>query len=111
MPVFKFRFRVSVGNLDLLSFPTRRSSDLRVVMLHLGHGHVEITPQLILQAPQHLPLVLQRLCIRDVQSLKDKDRKSTRLNSSHANSSYAVFFLKKKRLVDKEKGIGEDVAA
>src|SRR5438874_7864307 len=36
-------------------------------MLHLGHGHVEITPQLILQAPQHLPLVLQRLCIRDVQ--------------------------------------------
>src|SRR3712207_8568850 len=27
-----------------------------------------------------------------------KDRKSTRLNSSHANISYAVFCLKKKRL-------------
>src|SRR3712207_8770623 len=26
------------------------------------------------------------------------DRKSTRLNSSHANISYAVFFLKKKKL-------------
>src|SRR3712207_8006026 len=26
----------------------------------------------------------------------DGDRKSTRLNSSHANISYAVFFLKKK---------------
>src|SRR5947209_9250953 len=26
-----------------------------------------------------------------------RDRKSTRLNSSHANSSYAVFCLKKKR--------------
>src|SRR3712207_7715645 len=25
------------------------------------------------------------------------DRKSTRLNSSHANKSYAVFFLKKKK--------------
>src|SRR3712207_9013365 len=28
------------------------------------------------------------------------DRKSTRLNSSHANISYAVFCLKKKRLYD-----------
>src|SRR3712207_8049476 len=28
---------------------------------------------------------------------RDPDRKSTRLNSSHANISYAVFCLKKKR--------------
>src|SRR5258707_11921862 len=28
----------------------------------------------------------------------DRDRKSTRLNSSHANISYAVFCLKKKNL-------------
>src|SRR3712207_7410945 len=28
----------------------------------------------------------------------NKDRKSTRLNSSHANISYAVFCLKKKKL-------------
>src|SRR3712207_7363927 len=28
----------------------------------------------------------------------DKDRKSTRLNSSHANISYAVFCLKKKNI-------------
>ena len=27
----------------------------------------------------------------------DRDRKSTRLNSSHANISYAVFCLKKKK--------------
>src|SRR3712207_8817082 len=33
---------------------------------------------------------------------KDRDRKSTRLNSSHANISYAVFCLKKKecKLID-----------
>src|SRR3712207_8801473 len=31
------------------------------------------------------------------QELIDKDRKSTRLNSSHANISYAVFCLKKKK--------------
>src|SRR5215203_441759 len=29
--------------------------------------------------------------------VRDEDRKSTRLNSSHANTSYAVFCLKKKR--------------
>src|SRR3712207_7783013 len=29
----------------------------------------------------------------------NKDRKSTRLNSSHANISYAVFCLKKKQLI------------
>src|SRR3712207_7274033 len=29
-----------------------------------------------------------------------EDRKSTRLNSSHANISYAVFCLKKKKLLD-----------
>src|SRR3712207_8599226 len=28
-----------------------------------------------------------------------KDRKSTRLNSSHANISYAVFCLKKKKII------------
>src|SRR3712207_8595822 len=30
------------------------------------------------------------------------DRKSTRLNSSHANISYAVFCLKKKKISEKE---------
>src|SRR3712207_7011160 len=31
-----------------------------------------------------------------IRSFQDQDRKSTRLNSSHANISYAVFCLKKK---------------
>src|SRR3712207_7574256 len=34
---------------------------------------------------------------RDVGVDPDEDRKSTRLNSSHANISYAVFCLKKKK--------------
>src|SRR6476620_11739895 len=42
-----------------------------------------------------------------------RDRKSTRLNSSHANNSYAVFCLKKKRAMvhalSRESGISEDV--
>src|SRR3712207_9587003 len=32
---------------------------------------------------------------------KPADRKSTRLNSSHANISYAVFCLKKKKIIQK----------
>src|SRR3712207_7876488 len=41
--------------------------------------------------------------MEDVEALanllnsKERDRKSTRLNSSHANISYAVFCLKKKK--------------
>src|SRR3712207_8554152 len=31
-------------------------------------------------------------------AVKQRDRKSTRLNSSHANISYAVFCLKKKKI-------------
>src|SRR3712207_7267858 len=33
------------------------------------------------------------------RSTGEADRKSTRLNSSHANISYAVFCLKKKKLI------------
>src|SRR3712207_7622538 len=32
------------------------------------------------------------------EGYREKDRKSTRLNSSHANISYAVFCLKKKKI-------------
>src|SRR3712207_8412514 len=36
---------------------------------------------------------------RDVWRMDLEDRKSTRLNSSHANISYAVFCLKKKKFI------------
>src|SRR3712207_8533574 len=35
---------------------------------------------------------------RRARAIRDPDRKSTRLNSSHANISYAVFCLKKKNM-------------
>src|SRR3712207_6947153 len=38
-----------------------------------------------------------RVVTTDEGELTPEDRKSTRLNSSHANISYAVFCLKKKR--------------
>src|SRR3712207_7519268 len=47
-----------------------------------------------------LPEEAQDLVARDALGVEDdehEDRKSTRLNSSHANISYAVFCLKKKK--------------
>src|SRR3712207_7688408 len=42
--------------------------------------------------------------LRRVTRIKDnQDRKSTRLNSSHANISYAVFCLKKKKEPETDK--------
>src|SRR3712207_8363597 len=53
-----------------------------------GHGHVE--------EAAHLALVRASIAGRE---RLPQDRKSTRLNSSHANISYAVFCLKKKKNV------------
>src|SRR2546427_8541000 len=72
-------------------FPTRRSSDLDGIR---RQGQVAIP---FLQSRQArtdretFALLRRRLpCIR-------RDRKSTRLNSSHSQISYAVFCLKKKK--------------
>src|SRR5699024_12704506 len=79
-------------HLHLHSFPTRRSSDLPVRKVLLAcvlecqvvahHHHQGVFPGGVL-----------------TQAL-DKDRKSTRLNSSHVSISYAVFCLKKKNTTD-----------
>src|SRR5688572_23526750 len=42
---------------------------------------------------------------RDTSNVSDPDRKSTRLNSSHSQISYAVFCLKKKKKNKKQKKI------
>src|SRR5438445_4094945 len=70
-----------VDHLDHHSFPTRRSSDLGAPA---DNGIEEA--------------IATRWCeliVRPAQARQD--RKSTRLNSSHANISYAVFCVKKKR--------------
>src|SRR3712207_8099194 len=52
------------------------------------------TPLSFSPCSQNVPLKSQIFCILHFPS--SLDRKSTRLNSSHANISYAVFCLKKK---------------
>src|SRR3712207_8494975 len=54
----------------------------------LGHA-AEVPPQ-----ECHPHVVVHRFC--RLHRVRGVDRKSTRLNSSHANISYAVFCLKKK---------------
>src|SRR5437867_7096769 len=48
-------------------------------------------------APPRVPAVRSRGRRRDGRSADRRDRKSTRLNSSHRTISYAVFCLKKKK--------------
>src|SRR3712207_8860146 len=43
--------------------------------------------------------VVKAVIVRSVKGLRRADRKSTRLNSSHANISYAVFCLKKNKIL------------
>src|SRR5699024_12762795 len=76
---------VGLSNInDLHSFPTRRSSDLQLFSERTksrssdGRHGAQLSWQLC------------RVCAAS------RDRKSTRLNSSHVSISYAVFCLKKK---------------
>src|SRR5438309_11088061 len=67
----------------LLSFPTRRSSDL-------------LRPLRLLHRPPLLARLRVRVVVGVVPGDQAGDRKSRRLNSSHVEISYAVFCLKKK---------------
>src|SRR5690349_22729668 len=64
--------------------------DLRVQPLNLGHRRPHV---LDVRAAGGIAVLVVRL--------DSVDRKSTRLNSSHVEISYAVFCLKKKREVNK----------
>src|SRR5206468_10767197 len=85
-----FSFQSSRPHRHLHSFPTRRSSDLPRA---LERGvRAAVTPS--------RRRTLRREPEPAVQALPvPGDRKSTRLNSSHDQISYAVFCLKKKKLM------------
>src|SRR6266568_5836331 len=59
---------------------------------HLGDRDVEV--------PQEADELSARSAPSVIDSLKRRDRKSTRLNSSHSSISYAVFCLKKKKKIN-----------
>src|SRR5690606_41832448 len=90
-----FFFERSGAHRDLHSSPTRRSSDLSGAgmngcsAVHIGIFGFE---PIIKYGSEDLK---QRFLPRLVSG-PARDRKSTRLNSSHVKISYAVFCLKKK---------------
>src|SRR5205814_4699047 len=89
--IFLFFFQSYDNHRDLHSFPTRRSSDLNyrryVRTTVLAHwGTMKRAWRVMLADGTAL-----------VASAEHRDRKSTRLNSSHLGISYAVFCLKKKK--------------
>src|SRR5258707_8141300 len=51
-----------------------------------------------LSAPRNFPVGVRTA----LTMMASRDRKSTRLNSSHANISYAVFCLKKKKKIQEQ---------
>src|SRR5690606_39508562 len=96
--------------LTLHSFPTRRSSDLALLSSLLAFSCAKNNqtesrtetdnPAGFVYAgdppPAELPSLEQLEAQSEFDSLTEEDRKSTRLNSSHVKSSYAVFCLTKK---------------
>src|SRR5206468_9316661 len=88
---------------DLHSFPTRRSSDLwwqPDLSLRQKSWKICISPCCCRAVLMSLPAAddVSNNCwpARRTKRRPPPDRKSTRLNSSHDHTSYAVFCLKKK---------------
>src|SRR5206468_12909516 len=106
-----FSHRCSLQRRALHSFPTRRSSDLVPVVYNaaapeIWAGGKDLRAALGLAADDFVALAVARLrpekdldvLLHAAARLHDEkprlDRKSTRLNSSHDQISYAVFCLK-----------------
>src|SRR3712207_6933176 len=81
---------------SLCGTPTfaQKSSPMDSVVLFPAGRQVRVTPLEGFQAPFHSQRQLLWPSRRQAMGVGVGDRKSTRLNSSHANISYAVFCLK-----------------
>src|SRR5688572_32007915 len=93
LDAFVFFFSGCDDHRDLHSFPTRRSSDLAADPKRADAG----APGQAVRRPLAGARVdVERAALEWNLGV---DRKSTRLNSSHSQISYAVFCLKKKNLL------------
>src|SRR3712207_8579478 len=71
----------------------------RITLFFLAFVTAAFGLPLVTAAPAHAHGWITSPPSRQDHCAKGRDRKSTRLNSSHANISYAVFCLKKKNRV------------
>src|SRR3712207_8592059 len=67
------------------------------LLVELRAGLLGRLGQLLVRGPDLLDVGPAEGAAQLAERVVDLDRKSTRLNSSHANISYAVFCLKKKK--------------
>src|SRR5437764_11761152 len=93
--LFLFFFHSSGDHRDLHSFPTRRSSDLWSAPW--SHRSAPSSGSSWCSCTRQSPGSCQCRC--SLSGRRRRDRKSTRLNSSHRCISYAVFCLKKKKKI------------
>src|SRR3712207_1032972 len=88
----------------LFPYTTLFRSDLGELARYTARATVPEHIALTLHVEDGLPMIrghhdaLARALSNVLLNAVDADRKSTRLNSSHANISYAVFCLKKKKI-------------
>src|SRR3712207_7309860 len=76
-----------------------RSGRVVLASLHVGLDVLRRhQPHLMPEGPQLARPEVRGRAGLDADQAGRQDRKSTRLNSSHANISYAVFCLKKKKI-------------
>src|SRR2546430_3941731 len=88
----------------LFPYTTLFRSKIPIHLAYLKARAREQMPQLSAEIPAHLERLYVALAVHVVDQLRfahliepaHADRKSTRLNSSHSQISYAVFCLKKK---------------
>src|SRR5690554_7181672 len=87
--------RPATGSPPQINDRQRSAADVR----HAADNGIELGQQRQSRALQYfLDLEhIDAIQLPPVQAKQQQDRKSTRLNSSHVRSSYAVFCLKKKR--------------
>src|SRR3712207_7066758 len=84
----------SVGDVGI----PPRADAIRALMNEFGRimSHIPSIGFLLLELGAFTPILY---AFRERERIQSIDRKSTRLNSSHANISYAVFCLKKKKTI------------
>src|SRR5690554_7283561 len=92
----KSLFLILLSSLMFLACqePGAANNAQKISLLYNQHAYFEEGPKLALLAPE-----IDLFVLLDEQGKEVfRDRKSTRLNSSHVRISYAVFCLKKKTI-------------
>src|SRR5699024_12646936 len=104
---FYYFYKFSYICLHLYSFPTRRSSDLTILLRKIERNRIapdgpKFKAMNAALAKNSMGAIIKKFDVKayneDHSAALIEDRKSTRLNSSHVSISYAVFCLKKTRI-------------